>query len=67
GPARTELQVYGGVRSRLFDFVEPALWVGYPIGSAAEVTGLQVGAELRFSYDVRAIIELGGQRRDTGS
>lgn len=66
GPARTELQVYGGLRSRLFDLIEPAVWVGYPVGSAADVTGLQFGAELRFSYDVRAIVELGGQRRDPG-
>lgn len=65
GPQRTELYGYAGVRSRLLDFIEPAVWVGVPAGSIAEVTGVQFGAELRFSYDIRSIVEVGGRRRST--
>ena len=57
GPRRTEFFAYLGARARLLDYLEPALWVGYPLGSVSNVSGLQVGLELRFSYDLEAIVE----------
>lgn len=64
GPSRTEMVSYLGVRSRFFEILEPALWVGLPIGSAANVSSLQFGGELRISYDLRDIVKFGGSRRD---
>ncbi len=59
GPNRTELFTYVGVKSRLLEHIEPALFVGIPIGSIAEVTGPQLGVELRFSYDVESVVDRG--------
>jgi hypothetical protein len=59
GPNRTELFTYVGVKSRLLEFFEPAVFVGIPIGSIAEVTGPQLGVELRFSYDVESVVDRG--------
>lgn len=66
GPQRTEVFSYAGFRARLLDALEPALWLGVPFGSVTDVTGLQVGAEIRVSYDVRSIVELGGRRQALG-
>lgn len=63
GAQRSEAQAVLGVRSRLFDIFEPALWVGMPIGSLYEVTGPQVGLELRLTWDVRSVVEFGGRSR----
>lgn len=57
GPQRTEFFAYLGARGKFMDYVEPALWLGYPLGSISNVSGLQVGAELRFSYDLQDIVE----------
>lgn len=64
GPQRTEAFLYAGVRSRLFDLFEPALWVGLPVGSVAETSSAQLGLELQVRYDVRSIVQLGGRKRD---
>ena len=63
GPGRTEFFVYGGFRGRLLDYIEPAVWVAFPLGSIRDVSGLQIGAELRFSYDVEAIVDSGKLNR----
>lgn len=52
GPRRTELTSYAGARGRFLSWMETALWIALPLGSISEVSGLQVGGELRFSYDV---------------
>ncbi|MEQ9501077.1 MAG: hypothetical protein RIT81_29690 [Deltaproteobacteria bacterium] len=57
GPQRTEFFAYLGARGRFLDYLEPALWLGYPLGSVRNVSTLQVGAELRFSYDLQDIVE----------
>lgn len=67
GPRRTEFFTYLGVRGRLFDYFEPALWVVLPLGSVRNVNTYQIGAELRFSYDVYDVIDdtPSGGGRDT--
>lgn len=62
GPGRHEVFTYLGVRGYLADYIEPAVWVSLPIGSVFGVTGFQVGAELRFSYDLEGIIRYGKGR-----
>lgn len=52
GPGRTEVFGYLGARGRFFDLLEPALWVSLPFGSVANVSGLQLGADLSIAYDV---------------
>lgn len=59
GPRRTEFFMYFGVRARLLEYLEPGLWVGLPLGSIADVSGVQFGAELRFSYDLAEILDSG--------
>ena len=63
-PARTEFFTYFGARGQVFDYIEPAIWVGLPVGSVRNVNRFQVGAELRFSYDVHDVVEKQTQRRD---
>ncbi len=62
GPLRTEAMAYAGLRSRLFDGFEPAVWVGVPVGSVAATSSPQVGIELRFGQDVRSVVQVGGKR-----
>jgi hypothetical protein len=64
GPGRTELFAYAGARARLPLGFEPALWVALPLGSVAEVSGAQLGVELRFAFDRPERLELRAQRRD---
>ncbi len=63
GPGRTEFFTYAGFRGRFLNYIEPAIWVAFPLGSIRDVSGLQVGAELRFSYDIEAIVDSGKLRR----
>jgi hypothetical protein len=63
GPTRTEFFTYLGVRSRFLDYLEAAVWGSLPIGSVGRVSGVQLGAELRFAYDIDDVITLGGNRR----
>ncbi len=63
GPGRTEFFTYAGFRGRILDYIEPAIWVAFPLGSIRDVSGLQVGAELRFSYDIEAIVDSGKLKR----
>lgn len=66
GPRRTEFFMYFGVRGRLMEYIEPGLWVGVPLGSVADVSGVQIGAELRFSYDLADILDTGTFTRQDG-
>ena len=66
GPGRTELFTYLGARARLLDHLEPALWVAFPLGSVRNANTFQLGAELRFSYDLYDVVDAGGAgRRDS--
>lgn len=56
GPGRTELFAYAGARGRLAGIFEPGIWVGMPFGSVREVSGPQLGLELRVSYDMLELI-----------
>lgn len=62
GPGRHEVFTYLGIKGYLMDHIEPALWVSLPIGSVFDVTGFQVGGELRFTYDLEGIIRYGKGR-----
>lgn len=64
GPIPREFFAYLGARGHFADYFEPALWVALPIGSVGSVGSLQVGAELRFSYDVEGVIVRGRGRSD---
>jgi hypothetical protein len=68
GPGRTELFTYLGARSHFLEYLEGALWVSLPIGSVNRVTGFQLGADLRFSYDINEVITVGrsGGRQERG-
>ncbi|MBK8011485.1 MAG: hypothetical protein IPK13_09045 [Deltaproteobacteria bacterium] len=57
GPRRTELFAYLGVRGRIADVFEPALLIGLPFGSVGDVSGVQLGFELRATYDAAALFE----------
>jgi hypothetical protein len=61
---RTEIFGYVGARAHLAEFFEPAVWIGLPFGSVGSVSTLQIGGELRFAYDVEAVIERGTIHRD---
>ena len=54
-----------GVRGRLMELLEPALWIGIPIGSISRSTSVTVGAEIRVNYDIESIVVRG--RGDDGS
>jgi hypothetical protein len=51
GGGRTNALTYLGARGRLFEWFEPAVFVGIPVGSIADSSSVQLGVELRFSYD----------------
>lgn len=53
GGGRTEAVGYAGARGMLFGFLEPALFVGVPIGSITSHSSVQLGAELRVSWALR--------------
>lgn len=57
GFSRTELVAYAGARTRLWDWFEPAVFVGLPVGSIADTSSVQLGAEVRVAWD-----RLGGAR-----
>ncbi|MCB9653072.1 MAG: hypothetical protein H6729_02925 [Deltaproteobacteria bacterium] len=57
GPRRTELFTYLGVRGRIAEIFEPALFIGVPFGSVGDVSGVQIGLELRGTYDASALFE----------
>jgi hypothetical protein len=59
GPRRNELFTYLGARGRFAQYFEPALWISLPFGSVGRVSSLQIGAELRVSYDVEDVISRG--------
>lgn len=59
GPGRTELFAYLGARGHLLNFIEPAAWICLPIGSVSDVTGVQLGAGLHFTYDLQDAIVFG--------
>lgn len=61
GPGRTEFFTYLGARGRLLDMFEPALWITLPLGSVRNANTFQIGAELRFSYDVYDVVDPGGR------
>lgn len=63
GGGRSEFFTYLGVRGKVFDMVEPAAWVAFPLGSVREASEFQIGAELRFSYDVTDVLEPRRNRR----
>ena len=65
GATRTELFTYLGARGRFADLFEPSLWVGLPIGTVADVTGLQLGVEVRLAYDVPDVVGNTEARRET--
>ncbi len=66
GPRRTEFFMYFGVRAKLLEYFEPGVWVGLPLGSVANVSGVQFGGELRFSYDLADILDSGTLTRRDG-
>ena len=63
GPGRTEFFTYLGARGRLAKMFEPALWITLPLGSVRNANTFQIGAELRFSYDVYDVVDPGGESR----
>ncbi len=63
GPGRTEFFTYLGVRGHFMKYLEPALWLTLPLGSVRNANTFQVGAELRFSYDVFDIVDPGKSNR----
>lgn len=65
GPIRNEWMLNLGVRGRLMELLEPALWIGIPIGSISRSTSVTVGAEIRVNYDIESIVVRG--RGDDGS
>ena len=65
GPGRTEFFTYFGARARFFEHLEPALWIAFPLGSVRNANTFQIGAEIRFSYDLYDVLNpSGGDRRD---
>jgi hypothetical protein len=64
GPRRTEFFMYFGIKSRILEYLEPGIWIGLPLGSVSDVSGVQIGAELRFSYDLEAVIDTGTFTRE---
>ncbi len=48
-----------GARGRIFRRFEPAVFVGFPMGAIDGASGVQIGAELRFSYDVERPCQTG--------
>jgi hypothetical protein len=62
GPIRNEFFLYFGARAHFLDHIEPALWVSLPLGSVREVSPVQLGLEVRLTYDVEAVIEHGRSR-----
>ncbi|MBI4821111.1 MAG: hypothetical protein HY791_32930 [Deltaproteobacteria bacterium] len=61
GPQRTEIFTYLGARART-GALEPALWVSLPLGSISTASTLQFGAEVRFAFDLQAVIVRGSGR-----
>ena len=57
GGGRNEFFTYLGARGQLLDMIEPAVWIGLPLGSIREASPIQFGLELRFSYDVVDVVE----------
>lgn len=62
GPGRTEFFTYFGARARLFEHLEPAVWVAVPLGSVRNASPYQIGAELRFSYDLYDVVNPKGEQ-----
>lgn len=62
GFSRSEAVAYFGLRGRFWRVFEPAAFVGIPVGSIAETSSVQIGAELRLSHDV-----LAGSESDRGA
>lgn len=60
GSGRTEAMADFGFRGRFFDLLEPAVFLGIPIGSVSGNTSIQFGVELRVSYDLVAKREVPG-------
>ena len=56
GPGRPALDASAGARGPLAGIFEPGIWVGMPFGSVREVSGPQLGLELRVSYDMLELI-----------
>lgn len=54
GTGRTEALTDIGIRGYLFDWLEPAVFLGLPIGSVAGRTSPQLGIELRIQSDAVA-------------
>jgi hypothetical protein len=52
GFSRTELVAYAGARARLWGWFEPAVFVGLPVGSIADTSSVQLGAEVRVAWDL---------------
>lgn len=63
GFSRTEMVAYAGARARLWDLLEPAVFVGVPVGSIADTSSVQLGAELRIAYDRAATTGTAQRRR----
>ena len=63
GGGRNEFFTYLGARGRLLEMIEPALWIGLPVGSIREASPIQFGLEVRFSYDVVDVLEPRRDRR----
>lgn len=66
GGGRGELFAYLGARAHLSPGWEPALWIASPLGPARSANKLQIGLELRFSYDINPPTkkELRAERRE---
>lgn len=64
GPVRNEWFVNVGARGRLLGLLEPALWLGIPIGSISRTSSVQLGAEIRVSYDVESVMVRGKSSKD---
>ncbi|MCA9552291.1 MAG: hypothetical protein KC933_19810, partial [Myxococcales bacterium] len=60
GPGRTEFFTYFGARARFFEHLEPALWIAFPLGSVRNANTFQIGAEIRFSYDLYDVLNPSG-------
>ena len=64
GGGRNEFFTYLGARGRFLDMIEPAIWIGIPVGSIQDASPVQFGVELRFAYDLDAILEPRRARRE---
>ena len=64
GPVRNEWFLNVGARGRLMGLLEPALWIGIPIGSISRTSSIQLGAEIRVSYDVESVMVRGKSTKD---